>query len=240
MTVLFTLTVSTVSRIRSVAKGDACANNERQLYASMVAFAAEHDGHLPIPAVIGESVGQSNAPNVMWAMDPNHPEGGSLDFSAVPPVGTLWPYMTPSIPGRQASVRCPADQNGTSTYGGTLNADRNFSYSINSNVGHPSGQISILLSSVVRPAAKILIYEENAPNDEWNVSGTGTNGDDLPSGRHGTGSTDVGGTANHDWYIKGLGNYCFFDGHVESLSPVQIITDEQNPTGNTRYSPLNQ
>jgi len=138
-------------------------------------------------------------------------------------------------------VRCPSDNNAASTYSGILNVERNFSYSFNANIGHPNGQVtSMKLSAVVKPGARILIYEENAPNDEWNCSGNGTNGDDLPSGRHGTGSTDIGATSNHVWYTLGLGNYCFFDGHIETFSPEQIITDEQTNPNNCRWYPLTQ
>jgi len=237
MAVLFTLVVSSLSRVRNSAQAVSCANNERQIYGAMITFANDHNVYLPVPAQCGTvDMPASNGPNVAWAMDANHPEGGTIDFN----IGTLWPYMPPSLPGRQQAVLCPADTNASSTYGGTLNTTCNFSYSFNANIGHPSGQVSMRLTAIVKPPAKILIYEENQPNDEWNVSGNGTNGDDLPSGRHGTGSTDVGGTANHVWYTQGLGNYCFFDGHIESLSPQQIITDENTNPNNCRWYPLTQ
>ena len=235
--VLFALITNVVAGVRNSAKAVSCANNERSIYASMITFAADHDGYLPVPAQCSTvDMPNTNGPNVAWAMDINHPEGGSVDFN----VGTLWSYMSPSVAGRQLTVKCPADTSATSTYGGVLNPDRNFSYSFNANITHPSGQVSMKLTRVVKPALKILIYEENAPNDEWNVSGNGTNGDDLPSGRHGTTSTDVGGVSNHIWYTMGQGNYCFFDGHVETLTPAQIITDESQNPNNCRWFPLTQ
>ena len=237
MAILFALITSAISRVRNSAQTVSCASNEHQIFSSLIAFAADHSGYLPVPGECGTvDFPAGNGPFVVWAMDANHPEGGTIDLNT----GTLWPYLPASLSDRQNVVRCPADINAASTYGGTLNIERNFSYSFNANIGHPNGQVtSMALAAIVRPAAKILIYEENAPNDSWNCSDTGANGDDLPSGRHGTGSTDIGATSNHVWYTQGLGNFCFFDGHIETLTPEQIIVDEQTNT-NSRWYPLTQ
>ena len=202
------------------------------IYAAMVSFAAEHDGYLPVPALVWESPANNGA-NVAWAMDAAYPNGGTVDFNT----GTLWPYMPPTLTARQQAVICPADTADASIYN-ALNINRNFSYSFNSNIGHPSGQVSMELTAVAKPPSRILIYEENAPNDEWSLGGTGYA--DLPSGRHGSSRADQQGTSNNVWMTAGRGNYCFFDGHIESLSPAQIINDVQQNPGNSRYSPLTQ
>jgi prepilin-type processing-associated H-X9-DG protein len=100
------------------------------------------------------------------------------------------------------------------------------------------------LTAISRPPARVLIYEENAPNDEWSLGCTCVA--DLPSGRHGTAAADQGtgqaaqsGSPNNIWLTAGRGNFCFFDGHVESLSPSQMMLDVQQ-NWNNRYSPLNQ
>jgi prepilin-type processing-associated H-X9-DG protein len=236
MAVLFALIVTTITGVRNSSKAVSCASNEHQIYTALVAFAAEHDGYLPIPAGVGATPANNGA-NCAWAMDANYAaSGGTLDFT----VGTLWPYMALTTIGRQQAVWCPADSAEISQHSGILNLARNFSYSFNVNIAASNAgpQISSKLSACVKAPAKILIYEENAPNDECCFGGSGV--DDLPSGRHGTAQSDKQGTSNDTWMNQGRGNFCFFDGHIESLSPQQIMTDVQQHPTNSRWYPLNQ
>jgi type II secretory pathway pseudopilin PulG len=214
MAVLAALLFPVIARAQNAAKMVSCANNERSLYVAVVAFANDHDGHLPNPAQEGQTYTSSWGPYVCFAMDPTNGGEGVLDLVH----GTLWPYMPPTGSGRQQAMWCPADSSEAAN-GNIL--DRNFSYSFNYAVGQVSGSVTtIKLSSVVRPAARIYIHEEIAPNDTWSVEGVAGNTEDNPSGRHGMG---MGQKINSDIYLEsGLGNHCFFDGHVESLSPNQI------------------
>ena len=115
---------------------------------------------------------------------------------------------------------------------------RNMSYSLNShitdddyhdNVTNKDIYQGIRISRVKRAAQKIMIFEELAPNDAWCLTPY-NNSDDVPSGRHGKRKTAtvVNGTIEKD----GQGNQCFFDGHVEGISPNSILTDH------TLYEPL--
>ena len=83
-----------------------------------------------------------------------------------------------------------------------------------------------------------MICEEIAPNDAWwllyGLDGRSTtlNGDDWPSGHH-AGQRFLAGsrqaTINTPEYFRyldiGRGNHVFFDGHVEVLSPKQLMTE---------------
>ena len=103
----------------------------------------------------------------------------------------------------------------------------------------------IRIATVARPTQRIYIFEEIAPNDAWclmyDISPNGDlanfnmtiggfwRGDDLPSGRHagqkflnGIRDQNVGSPEWWKWAKVGKGNFVFFDGHVEVLSPADL------------------
>ena len=105
----------------------------------------------------------------------------------------------------------------------------------------------IRINTVARASDRIFIYEEIAPNDAWclmfDISGGGAanasnfnmtigqfwRGDDLPSGRHagqkylnGIRNTGVGTPEWFKWAKIGKGNFVFYDGHVQTLSPYDL------------------
>ena len=112
-----------------------------------------------------------------------------------------------------------------------VTSGRDFSYSLNSNIAPAPDprKPGIRLSRVKYAAERILWFEEIGPNDSWCLEPM-TNEDDTPSGRHGgqkflnalrNGNHSA---ADYRGYLKaGRGNHCFFDGHVESLAPGDII-----------------
>ena len=131
---------------------------------------------------------------------------------------------------------CPGDSGEPSTHSG-LNYNRNFDYSFNANLN----AARYTVAQIAQPTKRIFIYEEEAPNDELCFGGT--NNDDLPSGRHGSDlGSDERGITSHVWMQNGRGNYCFFDGHVDSFSPAQIMDDVTTnpPPANSMYYPINQ
>lgn len=219
--VLLSILLPMAGSMRTRARAVNCADNERNIYTAMLAFANEHDGYLPNPATVNDGA-SGNGKYCAWAIaDSATANGGVLDFK----VGTLWPYMSDEISVRLAAVICPADAGAPSSHSGYQYL-RNFSYSFNANLGQNSPSVgSMKLIDVKLPARKILIYEEEAPNDEWGLGGT--NSDDWPAGRHGTARATVkaGGPTNQLWMVEGLGNHCFFDGHVQQFSPQEIYND---------------
>lgn len=142
---------------------------------------------------------------------------------------------------------------------------RNFSYSFHAYVGDrkdtqlgqfridsaPGPKIlpGVTIGSIKNAADHIYIWEEVGPNDTWclhpmddQFRGIGANYDDTPTGRHGglkavNGNRDTNpGTPGYKQWLKaGSGNHCFFDGHVEALSPGQILNDKRR---NNYYMPL--
>lgn len=180
--------------------------------------------------------------------------------------GALMTYFPPGVISRQQIMTCPSDQLGfgpsmlgTSTY----ITQRNFTYSFNgmlvydpnpratypcsyhknfsttSLANNPQNHFNAhKLTEVRRPASKICIFEEEAPNDglcqlltlpdqgsssnPYNFLGVSTA--DFPANRHmGTDDFNQQGMLPSTtpppagWRQPvGLGNYCFFDGHVES------------------------
>jgi prepilin-type processing-associated H-X9-DG protein len=115
----------------------------------------------------------------------------------------------------------------------------------------PRGAIlpGIRLGSVRSAASKIYIAEEIGPNDTFWLNpltdtwhGISQNDDDTPSGRHAgqkflnaLRNTNTSSREYKAWKTAGKGNQCFFDGHVEPLSPGDILDDKRQ---DNYYMPL--
>jgi prepilin-type N-terminal cleavage/methylation domain-containing protein/prepilin-type processing-associated H-X9-DG protein len=226
-----------------------CSNQVRQIYLACSMFAADNKQSLPRPAIGPGDAPVGNIPaqkNCMFTM----PDWGVLKYDE----GCMVQYMPGGWKAREEVWYCPGDL-GEVTQGGGAPANglkRNFSYSFNSCItatpasnanGDPpvaNTRPAIRLSDVRGPSRKILIYEEQAPNDMWCLlyglpippRGTAVSalpnfrGDDIPSARH-AGQRYVlanrGTTYGSPAWVKygpiGKANYGFFDGHVEVLSP---------------------
>jgi prepilin-type N-terminal cleavage/methylation domain-containing protein len=105
----------------------------------------------------------------------------------------------------------------------------------------PERKPGIRIGSVRSAAERIYIWEEVGPNDGWCLNpmddmfrGIGKNLDDTPTGRHGGQKAlnarrdePVDSPGYNAWLKAGAGNHCFFDGHVETLSPGQIMNDKR-------------
>jgi prepilin-type processing-associated H-X9-DG protein/prepilin-type N-terminal cleavage/methylation domain-containing protein len=175
---------------------------------------------------------------------------GSVAFNQT---GVLLPYMangSTSASARQAIFNCPTDASQGDVRqmnsAGTV-ADRNFSYSFNGCINwdpqnggsymnpqnHPAGGLwpALRFNRIVSPADKILIFEEQYPNDfACELINPMTNG--IPQGLDG----NEGPGSRHN----GVANYCFADGHVETEAPSDIYSHinttttgspNTNPTG---------
>jgi len=114
---------------------------------------------------------------------------------------------------------------------GDPNAPRNYSYSMNWLVcqakdntrGGTAPLIGIRLGSVRQSSDKIMWYEELAPNDTWNIMQLHIA--DIPSARHGTNAAlnAIRDPNSKAYNYAGLGNVCFFDGHVVLMSPKELL-----------------
>jgi prepilin-type processing-associated H-X9-DG protein len=250
-----------LTKVRNQALAISCANNMRQLYQTALMFSTDNKGYLPSPGVPTELNDNPDVQKVRWWASP---DWGKADLTA----GVLANY----IKGEQARrdlVMCPGD-NGEVTKGGgpaVSGENRNISYSFNAQTMDPedsrrggSGGIKagVRINTVARPAERIYIFEEIAPNDAWclmydiqpdnNSIGQFWRGDDLPSGRHagqkflnGIRDTQVGSPEWWKWAKVGKGNFVFFDGHVGILSPADLYhqPDYFGPLRNPTPPPVN-
>jgi len=132
---------------------------------------------------------------------------------------------------------CPGDD-GAAAYGhATMDSlPRNVSYSFNYRIQLPDDPtngpvLGIVLGAVKSASERILIYEEMAPNDSWCIMGPIGNFHDTPTARHGISvrSNARMDPTSRDYNYAGRGNHCFFDGHVESLAPRQLLSGTGNP-----------
>jgi prepilin-type N-terminal cleavage/methylation domain-containing protein/prepilin-type processing-associated H-X9-DG protein len=242
--ILISILMPALTKVRNQALSVSCANNMRQIYQVCLMFATDNKGYLPSPSIPVEPATNADVGKYrIWAT-PTSGEWGIADTSA----GAIATY----IPGEQARrdlIMCPGD-NGEVTQGGgpaQTGDKRNMSYSFNAQIMDPTDsrrggtgiKPGVRLNTVARSAERIMIYEEIAPNDAWclmfdisadNMTiGQFWRGDDLPSGRHagqkflnGIRNTSVGSPEWFKWAKIGKGNFVFFDGHAQTLSPYDL------------------
>jgi len=238
---LISILMPALTKARNQALMVKCSSQVRQIYLACSMFAADNKQSLPRPAIgPGDApVGDVNAQKAcMFTM----PDWGVLKYDE----GVMTTYMPGGPKSREEVWLCPGDL-GEVTQGGGAAANglkRNFSYSFNANItGNPpmpNNKPAIRMSDVRDAARKILIYEEQGPNDMWcllfdpPIPARGTavsslpnfRGDDIPAARHAgqrytliNRSTQYGSPGWQKYGPIGKANYGFFDGHVEVLSP---------------------
>ena len=240
--ILISILLPALNRARDKARSIQCMSNLRQIYMFCAMFAQDNKGLLPRPGInevvrgLGQPLPGGDLQEALnrttnWAQHGS----GLADFE----IGALWRYI-PSIEVRKQMVLCPGDNGEQVRYGSITRVEgdgtgRNFSYSMNSNISpDPAGDVNkfgIPLGVVKAPSEKIMWFEEIGPNDSWCLDPV-NNGDDTPTGRHGgqkalNAMRDLspGDPGYEAWRKSGRGNHCFFDGHVESLAPNQILTN---------------
>ena len=216
-----------------------CASNMRQIYTFCLMFANDNKGNLPRPHGVPElSSSVEHAKVCIW-LHIRTDAAGYADMNN--DAGVLWRYL-PNVEGRKNLIMCPGDaSDGEIVSGWQQDAalGRNYSYSLNhlimqlekDGVGNPAPSPGIRLGTVMQSAAKIMIYEELAPNDTYCVAPDlylGGNGADLPTARHGNRDAlnALRDPQSVAYQNSGRGNFCYFDGHVESHSPKELMAPE--------------
>src|SRR3954451_11809015 len=236
--ILISILLPALNHARKKAQAVGCSSNMRQIYIAMMMFCQDNKGQLPDTYGVGQLSSDTNlVKKCAWLQK----VGGATGFADMEDEkGALWRYI-PGQSAREQILMCPGDS-GENLAGHPRNDayPRNFSYSLNSRIHRGDDPLklqTVRLGTVANAAEHILIYEEIAPNDTWNIISQST--DDLPSARHGSGiSLNAMRDPNSKaYYQSGQGNHCFFDGHVESLSPKQLLPPR--PAGNPFYhSPI--
>ena len=204
---LMSILLPALGKAREHARQVKCANNIKQLYYSILMYTADNKGRLPIFPRVEDNNLMSPYLGII------EPQLGQLDYAH----GVFIPYMGGNVESREAVFNCPTDldtfrqvfRNGATN--GQASFVRNFSYSFNSELygstlpnGLPSG---VRITQILRPAEKIIICEETAPNDGYAVIDN-INSDDHLTNRH----------------LK-KGNQGFADGHVEPINPDEVGND---------------
>jgi prepilin-type N-terminal cleavage/methylation domain-containing protein/prepilin-type processing-associated H-X9-DG protein len=201
--VLAALTLTGLRSVRSRAQSVVAQNNMRQIYLAASLFANDHNGSLPKVAATGTP---GNPEEFFFLMSAN----GVADLAG----SGLTPYLgsTSNAGGKSNVFFAPGDdgikEDGT--------PGRNFSFSFNFLINkgelpegatEPSGFEKALgtirLLHIARSSEKILIYEEDRPNDALCVWGF-----DRPTKRY-----------------NGKANVVFADGHA-SLMPGKDVLGE--------------
>jgi prepilin-type N-terminal cleavage/methylation domain-containing protein/prepilin-type processing-associated H-X9-DG protein len=245
---LISILMPALGQARRKAQAVMCMSNIKQIYTAMQMFAQDNKGQLPRPYFVGD-LGMSSptdpaqqtilgkvcawtqrAPNAAGHVDMRDESGG------------LWRYIG-GQGTREQIMMCPGD-NGEALFGHTRNEaqyPRNCSYSLNRFMYRPEIEstkgpsLSLRLGSIKNSARKIMIYEELAPNDSWCIMGSDV--DDKPSPRHGLSMrANPRPDPPNKAYLQGLGNYGFFDGHVEPIPTSALCPwPPPLPQGDVRY-----
>lgn len=218
---LISILLPALNKAREAAKAVACQSNEHQILIGWNMYINAHKGRTPY----WPPVEQTWTPGLTGYK-------GSYGFYMTGQlgvcrydVGAFWPYLSSSLSGVTATANqvqppsaalygvynCPSDLHYVER-NNSLNSiiPRNFSYSWNEMFhmdqgwDDPKKDIVQTISRIKAPGHKIVLEEEEKPNDGWGFLGPG-NGDDKPGFRH-----------------SGRGNYGFADGHVETLEPTDI------------------
>jgi len=248
--ILLSILIPTVNGIRKRVKESECANNQRQIYNATMLVVKDLNGQLPRPALIGETYqANESGPNKYrdfgMFMLPGQ-NGGQVDYKLG---GLLLPYLGRGPETRQAIFYCPMDRGERPHLSGTYQGvERNFSYSYNRRI-RPKDDPSvpdfvIRLDQVRKPGSRIMVYEEVGPNDLW-CSEPGNNSDDWPTNRHARGGKVPSDNSvdQAEYKVAGSGNHLFFDGHVETLTPLQVMTGSSTAGGDANtsyYTPLDR
>jgi len=248
--ILISVLLPALNHARKKAQAVACASNMRQVYMACAMFAQDNKGHLPRPHLVPDvSTDQAVASVCCFT----HRQSGATgwadlrDQDAVPNGTTaspLWKYLPAGEAGREQVLMCPGDS-GEKLFGHPIDPShpRNYSYSMNGLIvekgaGDPAraaGQpvtgprLGIVLGRVKGAADKIMWFEELAPNDTWCIIGHSI--DDIPSARHGSQEAlNSLRDPNSKGYLNaGRGNMCFFDGHVQFMTPKELMDPLTGP-----------
>ena len=228
---LISILLPALQSTRRRAQAVACASNMRQIYTAMLMFSEENKGHLPRPYGVGELSSTLPLVNVSAWLQKVGGASGHIDLDDNK--AGLWTALRGKS-ARAKALMCPGDEGeGLAGHPVNISYPRNTSYSMNFLIRRDENgpRLGLRLARVRQPSQRIMLYEELAPNDAYCIMGRNT--DDVPSGRHGKNMRDSfrKDPTTAAYHTTGLGNYCFFDGHVEMLTPAVLIP----PNGKASY-----
>ena len=219
--ILVALLLPALNKAREQAKSSQCAANMRALLEASFAYASANDEVLPIPSEYNDTPTLPSAVSLAML----NVNAGNIDYKK----GALWPYLPSTLAERQGVMNCPSDLEGVrQVASGKAISARNFTYSFNvylrgKNIGTTQKQnkySSLKLSEVLNPSRKVLVFEEQWPDDLtcWTPI---YNTADVPGVRH-----------------LGRCNMGFGDGHVDAFLPLEFGVKEMGNTVSYVNKPL--
>lgn len=249
--ILLGILLPVLASVRNEGMKAKCSSNLHQIFLGLTMYANNNNDVLPYPPRIGDA-----GPSCYWELcamagpPQNDMYGaeyiGLLDYAN----GSLWAYVGSNPAEREALFNCPADADDlrmVSRNGINLTLRRNFSYSFNQEmeynlnryVGYaPQNRYTCCIkrSEIQQPEHKILILEEQYPNDGICVlpqNYTYTAQYDIPNGpSKGQVATITPSIDNDDapsFRHNRTGNNCMADGHVEFLRPSDLGFSDKLP-----------
>ena len=237
--IMISIMLPALNKVRDKARATQCASNMRQVYTFCIMYAQENKGHLPRPGINDPNTVENDR-LVLYCQD----GPGILNYEG----GVIWRYFQGGRDAKKQLMLCPGDNGENMAYGGAMTRavgpeGRTFSYSLHAytlakndvawGTGGTKKVPGIVLGSVKSPSERIYIFEELGPNDGWCLNPQ-TNPDDIPSARH-QGQRFLNTARNMNpgntiaYRKSGRGNHVFFDGHVETLTPAEILDKTTTP-----------
>jgi prepilin-type N-terminal cleavage/methylation domain-containing protein/prepilin-type processing-associated H-X9-DG protein len=219
---LISILLPALNKAREQANAIKCASNMRQIFTFTTMYVNDNRGMYPVAPTLGDSPPPATTYPVAWYMSGTALPG----IAKFDQGGALLTYFPPTVDAITALFNCPTDlSDGRPVhYGGLTIAERNFTYSFNAKLdwcffssayahtysanGATHNTPAIKTSQVRHPANKILIFEEEYPNDgmcELLDSSGNPDADDVPTKRH-----------------DGFCNVCFADGHIDRVTPADV------------------
>jgi len=244
--ILISILLPALNNARKKGQAVQCASNMRQIYTFCAILSGENKGFWPRPHYVGD-IG-ANIPKLAEVCIWTDFKAGATGYADTRDgTGALWRFI-PGENARKSLIMCPGD------FGEHLlnhpvdpNYPRNYSYSLNFKMisktdgGGPNAKWGIRTSKVITPAAKVMLYEEMGPNDTWcdarEFGLPGQAADDMPTARHGSNlaANVLRNSDSNAYKDAGRGNFCYFDGHVESLSP-RVLQDQNQKFRNDPFA----
>ena len=214
LVVLMALLLPVLRNARETARNLQCTSNVRSIAHAMLLYANENDGALPQAGNQGQRWVAGSPASIAYYFKDTY----ELDFVH----GAIMRYLGDTAALRARVMRCP-------------NADNdyraNYSYDLNENLDFNNEEPK-RISAIPHPQERILIFEDDNPDDgHFNLDG----GVDQPSIHHFRHGNLVKAPAYGAGLPDGSGNYGFADGHVETLTR-QFLSDPKH----TIYADLGQ
>jgi general secretion pathway protein G len=211
--ILAAIIIPTVGKVRETAKGAKCVSNMRQVNQALLLYLNDNNNLFPF-ATNNKFNGATNA-NWVTVLTPYAQKNDSGNYTQAD--ATMW--------------QCPADSREIASGAGGTKAI-SYSYGINTTLvggnGTANNAKALNFSSISTPSKKIVFGDAGDASFAQNIAlPTATNFQKI-SFRHkgGDGSRMTVPAPATQLAIGGSANFAFLDGHVESMTPTEVLLPE--------------